>query len=267
MIDFHAHIYPDSLAGGVIEKLAAAAGIDGVKPATDGTKVCTVKYFKDNNVDKYVILNIATREKQHKNVNDFAIALNGEPDIISFGSVYPTGDTFEPELIRLKQAGIKGIKLHPEYQDFEINDKRAFRVYDMCRELDLMISFHAGYDLAYMHRLNCPPDKAREVVKNFPHNTFIFAHFGGYMVFDGVLEYLAGEHCYIDTSFVSASEKAHIGVINKIIKKHGAEKFLFGSDTPWMHVKKSAEFIDMLDLTDGEKEMIFDTNAKRLLKL
>jgi predicted TIM-barrel fold metal-dependent hydrolase len=169
--------------------------------------------------------------------------------------------------LRLKAAGIKGIKLHPEYQDFEINDRRAFRVYEMCRDLDLIISFHAGYDLAYMNRLNCPSEKAREVADNFPNNKFVFAHFGGYMIFDKVLEYLAGTNVYIDTSFVSLRDKEYIPVINKIIKKHGAEKFLFGSDTPWMRVKNSIDFIDALDLNDAEKDLIFDKNAKNLLKI
>ncbi|MDR1939549.1 MAG: amidohydrolase family protein [Clostridiales bacterium] len=267
MIDFHAHIYPDALAAGVLQKLGAAAGEVVVEPSTDGTKAGTVEYFRQNGVDRFVVLNIATREKQHKNVNDFAIALSAEPDIISFGSVYPTGDNFEPELLRLKAAGIKGIKLHPEYQDFEIDDERAFRVYDMCRSLGLMISFHSGYDLAYMHRLNCPPDKVKKVIRLFPNCTFIFAHFGGYRVFDGVLESFAGENCFIDTSFVSLFDREYLPVLNKIIKKHGAERMLFGSDTPWMHVKKSIELIDSLDLTDGEKDKIFDKNARALLGL
>ncbi|MDR3293769.1 MAG: amidohydrolase family protein [Clostridiales bacterium] len=265
MIDFHAHIYPDALAAGVIHKLGAAAAEIVCMPSTDATYTDTKRYFKENGIDKFVVLNIATREKQHKNVNDFAIALDQDPDIISFGSVYPTGDTFEPELLRLKAAGIKGIKLHPEYQDFAVNDRRAFRVYEMCRDLDLIISFHAGYDLAYMHRLNCPADAARDVVNNFPKNKFVFAHFGGYRIFDAVNEYLAGQNCYFDTSFVSEHEREFIPAINKMIKKHGAEGFLFGSDTPWMHVKKSIEFIDMLDLTDREKELIFDGNARALL--
>ncbi|MDR2090551.1 MAG: amidohydrolase family protein [Clostridiales bacterium] len=266
MIDFHTHIYPDSLAKDVIQKLAAAAGFSvGKKTGADGTKAGTLRYFKENGVEKFVVLNIATREKQHKNVNDFAIALDKEPEIISFGSVYPTGDTFEPELLRLKAAGIKGIKLHPEYQDFEIDDPRAFRVYEMCRDLDLIISFHAGRDLAYMNRLNCPADKARRVADNFPKNKFVFAHFGGYLIFDGVLEHLAGRNVYFDTSFVSMNDKEYIPVINEMIKKHGAEKFLFGSDTPWMHVKNSIGFIDALDLNDYEKDLIFEKNAKNLL--
>jgi predicted TIM-barrel fold metal-dependent hydrolase len=265
MIDFHAHIYPDKLAGGVIQKLVAAAGIADVTTATDGTKTDTLRYFKENGADKFVVLNIATREKQHKNVNDFAIELDKEPSIISFGSVYPTGDTFEAELLRLKAAGIKGIKLHPEYQDFEIDDRRAFRVYEMCRDLDLIISFHAGYDLAYMNRLNCPAEKAREVADNFPHNKFVFAHFGGYMIFDEVLEFLAGTNVYFDTAFVSLRDKEYIPVLNKIIKKHGAEKLLFGSDTPWMRVQNSIDLIDALDLTSDEKDLIFDKNARNLL--
>jgi predicted TIM-barrel fold metal-dependent hydrolase len=268
MIDFHAHIYPDNLADGVIQKLVGAAfGNTGVKTGTDGTKADTLKYFKENGVEKFVVLNIATREKQHKNVNDFAIELDKEPEIISFGSVYPTSGSFEPELLRLKAAGIKGIKLHPEYQNFEVNDRRAFRVYEMCRDLDLIISFHAGYDLAYMDSLNCPAEKAREVVDNFPNNKFVFAHFGGYLIFDEVLEHLAGKNVYFDTAFVSLRDREYIPALNKIIKKHGAEKFLFGSDTPWMRVKNSIDLIDALALTAAEKDLIFDENAKNLLKI
>ncbi|MDR2046623.1 MAG: amidohydrolase family protein [Clostridiales bacterium] len=265
MIDFHSHIYPDHLAAGVIAKLTDVAGIN--KPVTDGTKTDTLRYFKENGVDKFVVLNIATKEKQHKNVNDFAIELDKEPAIVSFGSVYPTGDAFEEELLRLKAAGIKGIKLHPEYQDFEVDDRRAFRVYGMCAELGLIVSFHAGYDFAYMHRLNCPAEKARKIVNAFPTGKFVFAHFGGYRIFDAVTEHLAGSNAYVDTSFVSLDDREFIPVINRMIKKHGAEKFLFGSDTPWMHVAESERFIDALDLTDREKEMIFDGNARELLRL
>ena len=264
MIDFHAHIYPDSLAPKIIEKLGAVAAVE---PSTDGTKESALSYFRKNGVDKFVVLNIATNEKQQKNVNDFAIALDKEPEIISFGSVYPTGDTFEPELRRLKAAGIKGIKLHPEYQDFEIDDRRACRVYEACGELGLIISFHSGYDLAYMHRLNCPADKARRIVGDFPKNIFVFAHFGGYRIFPEVLKYLAGENCYFDTSFVSRADSEFYPVLKNIVKKHGADRLLFGSDTPWMYVEESVRLIESLDIKDADKERIFDTNARRLLRL
>jgi predicted TIM-barrel fold metal-dependent hydrolase len=255
-------MFPDALAARVLGKLAGASGN---VPCTDGTRDGTMAYLKSNGVDKAVVLNIATNERQQRNVNDFAISLAADPDIIPFGSVYPLGASFEDELYRLHAAGIKGIKLHPEYQDFEVNDKRVFKVYEICGALGLIISFHAGYDNAYLHRMNCPPRGSREIAESFPNNKFVFAHMGGDGVFEDVYEYLAGTACQFDTGFIGKKGIACKALMSRIIKKHGAEKILFATDTPWMSVRESVDVVDSLDITAAEKDLIFDTNARELL--
>ena len=126
IIDFHVHVFPDVLAQKTIPLLAQRAGLS---PYTDGTVDGTFAKMQASGVDKAVLQNIATNPRQMVKVNDFAISCLGREEFIPFGSIHPEAD-FEPELDRLKEAGIRGIKLHPDYQDFFIDGPGMQRVYE-----------------------------------------------------------------------------------------------------------------------------------------
>ena len=53
--------------------------------------------------------------------------------------------------------------------------------------------------------------------------------------------------------------------MRKIIKKHGAEKILFGSDFPWHLPSQEIDLINSLELSASDKELILGGNAERLL--
>ena len=55
------------------------------------------------------------------------------------------------------------------------------------------------------------------------------------------------------------------GLLEKIIRKHGAERILFGSDYPWHLPSQEISLIRSLDISEEEKEMILGENAARLL--
>mgnify|MGYP003289899254 CR=1 FL=1 len=123
IIDFHTHCFPEKIAKNTIEKLSFVSG--GLIPQTDGTKDSLLYLMSKDSVDKSVVLSIATNANQQKNVNDFAVSLKSEK-LVPFGSVYPFSEDWEEELERLKNNGIKGIKLHPDYQQFFVDDERIF---------------------------------------------------------------------------------------------------------------------------------------------
>ena len=84
------------------------------------------------------------------NVNDFAAAINNSKDIVAFGSVYPHSEDAFDELDRIKSLGLKGVKLHPDYQgkgyayeaakaffDYLFYQKGARRIYAYTEDYNL----------------------------------------------------------------------------------------------------------------------------------
>lgn len=261
-IDFHVHVFPDRIAGNALDILSQKCGI---KPCTDGTVTGTSAFMKKRKIDRCVALSTATNEKQMINVNQFAASLISDPTYIPFGSVYPKSEYAFTELERIAELGLKGIKLHPEYQDFEVSDPRCYRVVEKAAELGLVILFHAGKDAAYPERLNAPPKDLRKLADTFKGAKLVFAHFGGFALSEDVLENLVGCDAYLDTSCMSRLITKETALA--IIKAKGEDKILFGSDCPWEDPEDSRNLIESLGLSEAVKQAIYSENAERLLAL
>lgn len=262
IFDIHAHCFKDSLAVNAVKSLSDKSG--GLKPCTNGTLDDTKRVMEEAGVDGFAVLNIAVTERQEKNVNDYAISIN-KGNVVAFGSVHPFSANAISELNRLKENGIKGVKFHNEYQNFDIDDEKVFPVYAHCFKIGLTVIFHGGMDLGFDTPLKASPKMAYNVAKAFPQDRFIMAHFGGYGVTEDVIKYLAGTNVEIDTSFPSMLTTVESA--NKVINIFGSKRIYFGSDCPWVSPKVSVEFINKLKLTDEERADIFYNNAQKLLGL
>ncbi|MBR1383177.1 MAG: amidohydrolase [Ruminococcus sp.] len=262
LIDFHFHAFNEKIAERAIAKLEVTCG---QKALTNGTLANAVELFDKWDVDKGVLLPIATKPTQQKVINDWAAAVNSER-IISFGSIHPEAEDVYDELKRIKSLGLHGIKLHPDYQQFFIEEERLDPIFDAMEALDLPVVIHAGLDPLSPDMIYCKPKPASEMIKKHPGLTVILAHLGGNECWEDSLEYICGleGNVYIDTAY---SLKCPDELMYKIIKKHGADRVLFGSDCPWAEADKVRAKIEAMPLSDREKEMIFHENAERLLKI
>lgn len=263
IIDFHVHAFPDALAAKALPLLSKCSG--GVKPNYDATISGLESYLAKNNVDYAVVLNIATNPHQEKKVNDFAISLLVKKNIIPFGSVHPDSPNALSELERLAKAGIRGIKLHPDYQNFFVDDEKMFPIYKKIAELGFITVFHAGVDIGYPNPVHCTPERLLRVLDLFDDAPVVAAHFGGWLLWDSVLEDLCGTKAYLDTAF--SSGKMPPDYAKELIKAHGADKVLLGSDMPWSDTLDEVRFVQSLDLSAEDEEKILSNNAKRLLNI
>lgn len=263
IIDFHVHAFPDALAAKALPLLSKCSG--GVKPNYDATISGLESYLAKNNVDYAVVLNIATNPHQEKKVNDFAISLLEKKNIIPFGSVHPDSLNALSELERLAKAGIRGIKLHPDYQHFFVDDEKMFPIYKKIAELGFITVFHAGVDIGYPKPVHCTPERLLRVLDLFDDAPVVAAHFGGWLLWDSVLEDLCGTKVYLDTAF--SSGKMPPDYAKELIKAHGADKVLLGSDMPWSDTLDEVRFVQSLDLSAEDEEKILSNNAKRLLNI
>lgn len=267
IIDTHVHTFPDAIASKAITKLQR---ISGITPCTDGTVDGTLSFMNEIGVDKFINLNIATSPTQQTTINNVAAELNKKYQdnyMISFGSVHQSNPDKIAELDRIKELNIRGIKLHPDYQNFFIDDVELFSIYDKCSQLDLPIVFHSGWDCYSPDVIHAPPERSAKIAKAFPKLKIVLAHFGGLKQWDDVLKYLAGlENVYMDTAML-ASCCDNIDTIIKILNKHPAENVMLGSDCPWENPLESVKFVMKLPICDDLKEKILSKNAIQLYKL
>jgi len=262
LIDFHTHAFPEKIAANAVSRLSHAAG--GLLPQTDGTLPSLLREMDRDGVDISVVHSIATNPRQQKKVNDFAIEMNRHPRIVAFGSVHPDAPDALEELERIKAAGLKGVKLHPEYQSFYADEERMKPIYRRISELGLVTLFHAGHDYGFPPPFHCMPEHLARAIGWFD-SPVVAAHWGGAGCGEQVLRHLCGENLYFDLSFGYANMSRSIAQM--ILESHGPEKLLFGSDMPWHRPAWELRLLGSLDMGDADREKIFHENAEKLLGL
>jgi len=261
LIDFHTHIFPDAIAPKAIPKLAKTCELPAV---TDGTASDTLQKMDEWGVDRAVFHNIATKANQEQTINKFALSVN-DPRLIPFAALHYQSDELSTTITTIKDQGFLGIKLHPDYEDFMVDDRSLYPIYDLCSQLNIMIMFHAGVDFISPDLVHATPQSLLKVHENFPNLTMILAHLGGYDLWGDVLELIAGKNVCMDTSMCAGSIDP--ALMKQILSKHDPEKILFGSDSPWQTAKESFEFLQTLGLSDDKLDKIAYQNAQKLLKI
>lgn len=260
-IDFHAHIFPDTLAPKAIASL-----VEGGKhlylPNTDGTKDGLIKFMDESGVDISVNMPVLTKQTQTVKTNEFAAASVSDR-IKAFGGIYPTEEFYKQDIDFVVSLGLPGIKLHAEYQNFIVDEPKMLKIYDYAFSKGLMILQHAGFDPAFEPPFRSNPKMFANAMKQLGGGTMIAAHFGGQSQWDEVEKYIVGTDIYIDTAmgFDYYSKEQFM----RIVKNHGSDKVLFGTDSPWSNAKKEKETLLSLPISDEDKENILHKNAERLL--
>ena len=257
IIDFHAHIYPDKIA----EKASQATGdFYGITPAYSGTSKELLTSGKAAGISRFVLLPVATKPDQVSHINDFiADEVSAHNEFYGFGTLHPDCENILEETDHIISLGLKGIKLHPDTQQFNTDDKRLFEVFDYIQgKTPLLV--HCGdkrFDFSHPRRL-------KNVIDNFPHLQVIAAHLGGWSLFDEAFELLKDENCYLDISstmmFLPPEQIEHY------IHGYGVERILFGTDFPLWRPEQEVASFRRLNLSSFEFERIAYKNALGILE-
>lgn len=259
LIDVHTHCFPDKIAPHAIEQLYARCKLP---PRYDGTRAGLLKTMQESGVDRAVTLSIATNPHQMKSVNDFAIELQKEEALCAFGSVHPDAPDALEELSRIKAAGLRGVKLHPDYIGYMVDDEKLYPIYDALSELKLPLLIHAGFDYVSPTLVHARPEATARVVRAFPRLTLIAAHMGGMRLYDEVKEHLLGQPLYLDTSMLRYNTSEEIA--RELLLGHDPDRLLFGSDGPWSDPAEDLKFLQRLDLPTELMDKICWKNALAL---
>ena len=267
IIDFHTHVFPPQIAAKTLDALKANVyNVRGesVPAYTEGTVESLRQSMAENGVDISVVMPIATKPKQTPTINSYAKEITGG-NIISFGSLHPMQDDWEEVITDLARQGFKGIKIHPQYQNVYVDSPEVIRIVKKADELGLYTMFHAGVDIGVPTSELCNPERLKRLLDYVSGKYIIAAHLGSFEMWDEVEKYLVGSEMCFDISYAcSHIEKEQF---LRIIRNHGAEKILYGSDSPWKSQSSPLEELKKLDLAQEEMDMITHKNALRILDI
>src|SRR5659263_698739 len=261
IIDSHCHVFPDKIA---FKASKAIGDFYGMAMRNEGDIKSLLKSGKKIDVEKYIIHSTATKVEQVKSINDFiSESIEKYNCLIGYGTLHQGMDkaSIKNEVDRLIMLGLRGIKLHPDFQGFNIDDESAMKIYEVCEGI-IPILIHVGDNRSDASS----PTRLSNVLNKYPNLIVIAAHLGGYRRWDEAMKCIIGKNnLYIDTcsSLAFIDKKKAV----EIIRAHGYERVLFAVDYPmWDHEEEFARF-NALELSEQEKEAILYDNTAKLLNI
>ena len=266
IIDLHTHIFPEKIAKKTIEYLSEKGGIP---PFSDGSYSGLISEMEKADVDIAVNLPVVTAPRQFESVNRFAMELNAMAQtngrrIISFGGIHPACEDIEGKMKLIAESGFIGVKVHPDYQETYIDDEGYVRILEAAKKYGLVVVTHAGVDGGYRGcPVRCTPERARRLIERVGYDRLVLAHMGANEMAEQVIDILCGLDVYFDTAYVLRNMSRETFL--KMLEKHGEDKILFASDSPWSSIEGDVKIIKGFGLDKRTEEKIFYENAKKLL--
>ncbi len=224
--DIHTHAFHPKIAHKAVAHLNEHYGIlcHGLGTIND-LKI----HEKHAGIERCVVLCAATAPAQVIPANNYAIQLQTtQNNVLSFGTIHPGFTDWQNELQRLKKHGIKGIKLHPDFQSFWLDDARLLPILEEAHK-DFIFQVHIGDVRPTSQNPSCPYKMAK-LLDTFPNMQLIAAHLGGYRQWQHAYHALVGRNIWLETS--SCTPYIDKKLMQDIFQKHDAERILFGSDYP-----------------------------------
>lgn len=279
IIDFHTHTFPGKISSKVVRKLGMAAHI---RAYTDGSMEGLTASMALAGADYSVNLPVMTSPEQVEKINSSMIQHRESllsQGIIAFGGMHPDYPDYKKEIRRLRENHIAGIKIHPAYQNINLDDIRMLRIIDCASEEGLITLTHAGMDIGIYDRNYCSVAHILKVIDEVHPEKFVLAHMGNWDCWQDVEQDLAGAPVWLDTAFSigpiaknPATDETPYEEMNltdedfiRLCRKHGTDHILFATDSPWQDQADYISRIKSMSFTDTEKEHIFSGNAVALL--
>ncbi len=260
IIDSHCHIYPDKIAERAVEGIGKFYDLP---MCYDGRYSTLTEEGAKNGVKHYVIFSVATTPHQVHSINTFIAdtVRNSNGLMTGLGTLHPDSEDIEGDIAEIISLGLKGVKMHPDFQKFQIDDKKCYKIYEMCQG-KMPVLLHTG-DSRYDYS---NPDRMKKVLEAFPDLTVIGAHFGGWSCWKEAAETLNPyKNFYVDCSssfnWLTAVES------REIVRLYGADRVLFATDFPMWNYENECERFALMNLTDEESRLILYRNALDLFSI
>ena len=257
--DCHTHAFPDDLAARAIPALAAAGG---VAPSHDGTIAGLLGAMDAAGIGRAVVCSIATRPSQFEAILSWSQSIASDR-IVPLASIHPDDPNPAGRVAQVAAAGLAGLKVHPYYQEFALDDPRAMAIYAAAADHGLLVTCHCGYDLAFPYDDRAAPARVQRVIDALPQLRFVATHCGGWRAWDEVEALLLGRPLDIEISMTLGWTEPER--VRRLLLGHDPGRLLFGSDAPWSEPAEALQRLAELDLPAGLLDGLLRRNAARLL--
>jgi len=206
------------------------------------------------------------------------------PRLIGFGTLDLTRDDLNEQVRRIAELGFRGLKLHPNVQEFDVLGAAAIQAYEAAQEQGLFISFHSGIHHYRIEHYNLL--KFDEVAYRFPDLHFSLEHVGGWAFFSDAVGVISnnipfppipGRKCrvYGGLTSVFTPDFNRLWYMSRermleLIAQVGAEQLIFGLDFPYnleLNTQAGLRTIQELGLSEAQRAMILGGNLREVLKL
>jgi hypothetical protein len=259
IIDFHTHAFPDAIAVRAIPQLEEEGDI---KAVLDGRISSLLDSMDRAGVEVSVVASIATRPDRFETILEWSRSIASDR-LVVFPSVHPAAPDLDAQVRRIAAEGFKGLKLHPYYQDFFVDEDRLAPLYAAAQDTGLIVLMHTGFDLAFERVRRGDPTQIRRVLDAFPKLKLITSHLLAWMDWDEARRVLLGQPVYTDVSMSIESMPPEMA--RELILGHPREYLLFGTDSPWIDQAAHVALVRSLDLGADYEAAMFHENAERLL--
>ena len=277
IIDFHTHTFPDAIAAATVAHMSDASALTLFSDGTDGGLLASMDAA---GIDRSVVLPVVTNPVKTSNINDFSARCNEKRGrVFHLGGLHPDTPDLPIEAARAARLGLRGVKVHPVYQRTDFDDIRFMRLLEAAGENGLFVVMHAGLDVGFPGAEYAAVPKIENALRQVGPVTLVLAHMGGWKQWAQAETLAAYPNVLIDTAFSFGRiqpkregkyDESELPLMDdaaflRQVRAFGADRVLFGTDSPWASQKDALSAVRALPLTDEEKDTILYKNAEKLL--
>ena len=261
VIDAHCHIYPDKIAQKAERATENFYHFNGFG---DGTVGMLLREGTKAGIDRFIVQSVATAPHQVSSINRFIAETvkNGNGVFAGLGTLHPDSEDLKRDVDEIITLGLHGVKLHPDIQNFKIDDYRCLKIYELCEQAGLPILMHTG-DSRYD---NSNPNRLLPVLDIYTDLIVVGAHFGGWSIWEEASKKLCKlKNLYVDSSstfFWLQNED-----VKRLIDRYGTDRVLFGTDYPMSSPSEELGRFLSLGYSDAAYRQMLSENAKKVFHL
>ena len=261
IVDAHCHVWPDHIAPKVLANRPS-----GMDARHDGTLSGLTRTLDAAGIDMAMTLAIAGVPKNVARTNEF-IGTVPRDRFVPFGTVHP-GLPIEDNLAALRDNGIRGVKLHPLFQDLSLGDPAVHELLRALAEDGVTVITHAGGGGDAAANERGAPEHLRAIIDAIPSLRLIACHYGGYHRIDEAEKLVVGApRVILETSWPPRLADFDQDRLRAIVARHGADRVVYGSDWPMTDPAAEIAAVRALGLPQADEAAILGDNLARFLDL
>ena len=260
IVDCHMHVWPDHIADAMQSQRPS-----GMALRFDGKLSGLLRTMDEAGIDKGLALGVGIKASVVGRTNEF-IGTVPRDRLVPMGTVHPELSVDE-NIKSLKDNGIVGVKLHPLFQALSLSDPRVRDICAALAEAGMPVISHVGAGGDAEANDRGAPAALRALADEIPALNLIACHYGGYHRLDEAEEHVVGSLVTLETSWPPTLAELEPERLVALIRRHGADRVVFGSDWPMADPAAEIAAIRNLPLTQEEIDGILGGNVARLLGL